>query len=317
MVDLPHGVVLADEGARQFVTQRGYWTPPYTSCMFASLAMLLEWSGYQLPLARRPESLPPDNFVRQLHLASGRSLKEGSTIADTRTALKKLLPGTPVQFGTMSNEEFIDALDKGAGIRVSARCSDMPHFLQRWSGGSDANHAYAVIGTRANDGVREIYWLDPMGRPGLDYAGDWIPFSDVRDVLHRSNGELIVTVIFKDAAADHFGAQPAEEPAEAGNAALAEPAGQAQPEGGTMQLVNWTVNRVGDVASGTPIYDLNRRLIKATQHDWVGKPILAESKNGNYYIFGHKLGGRKVVVAVEKTNVSNPRTVDPATLVSP
>lgn len=306
MAELPHGVVLADEGRRQFVTQRGYWAPPFTSCMFAALAMLLEWSGYRVPVARRLANTPPENFVKRLHLASGRPLTTGSTIADTRTSLKALLPGTPIQFGTLSDQEFINELENGAAIRVSANLLDMPADLTNWSGRGNSNHAYAVIGTRVENGVRQIYWLDPMGRPGAGYDGRWIAWDHVRRALKRDGAnDLYVTLTHKDAASNS-------------NTAAAviidvEPAPNAEER--TMQLVNWAVNRVGDVARGTRIYDLNRRLIKTTSADWDGKPILAESQKGNYWVFGHKLGGKRVIVAVEKANVTNVRAVDPTTLV--
>jgi hypothetical protein len=275
--------------------------------MFAALAMLLEWSGYRLPVARKVENTPPQNFVRRLHVASGRPLTTGSTIADTRTALKALLPGTPIQFGTLSNDEFVAELEKGAAIRVSANLLDMPVHLTNWSGRGNANHAYTVIGTRVQDGEREIYWLDPMGRPGAGYDGRWIPWQDVRGALKRDGaGELIVTLTYKDAAANTNTAAAAR---------FVDPEPDAVGEERTMQLVNWAVNRVGDVPSGTRIYDLNTRFIKTTSADWDGRPILAESQNGNYWVFGHKLGGKRVIVAVEKANVTNVRTVDPTTLV--
>jgi hypothetical protein len=178
----------------------------------------------------------------------------------------------------------------------------MPFDLTHWSGRGNGNHAYAVIGTRVQNDERQVYWLDPMGRPAAGYAGDWIDWKHVKGSLKRNGAnELYVTLTHKDAAsnANVTAADVIAKPADLG----------VNAEEGTMQLVNWSLNRVGDVKEGTRIFDLNRRFIKTTTADWNAKPILAESANGNFVVFGHKLGGRKVVVAVEKANVMNDRVV--------
>jgi hypothetical protein len=207
---LPDGVSIENEGTRQFVTQRGYYAKEkFASCMFAALCSVLAWMGYRLPLARKKENTPPENFVHALHLASGAPLNEGTNIRHTKRALKELLPDADLAYGHLSEEELIDALEKGAAIRVTARLQDLPGFLQKHAGRKGL-HAFSMIGTRicnggegrhaGHQGEREVFWLDPMGRPSTGYDGDFVPWSDVREHLRRRKGEIVITMGFKDAA---------------------------------------------------------------------------------------------------------------------
>lgn len=207
---LPAGVSIENEGTRLFVTQRGYYAKEkFASCMFAALCSVLAWMGYRLPLARKKANTPPENFVHALHLASGAPLNEGTNIRDTKRALRELLPGADLAYGHLSDEELIDALKKGAAIRVTARLQDLPGFLQKHAGGKGL-HAFCMIGTRIcnggqgrhadHQGEREVFWIDPMGRPSTGYVGEFVPWNDVRGDLRRRKGEIVITMGFKNAA---------------------------------------------------------------------------------------------------------------------
>jgi hypothetical protein len=209
-VSLPAGVSLARAGSRQFVTQRGYFTPPFCSCMFAALCSVLTWMGYELPLARKKANTPPENFVTALHKASTAPLNQATTIGQSRRALRALLPDVDVKSGRLTDEEFIEELKKDAAIRVTASMKNLPEHLQRWAGSRDVGHAFCVIGTRicngeagrhaGHAGVREVFWMDPMGRPSKGYDGEWVPWRDVRPHLRRKRGAIAVTLGYKDAA---------------------------------------------------------------------------------------------------------------------
>ena len=210
-MSLPPGVSIGQAGSRQFVTQRGYYTPPFTSCMFAALCTILTWMGYRLPLSRKKDNTPPENFVLALHRASDAPLNQATDIRQSRRALRALLPDAEVKSGLRSGEELLDELDKGAAIRVMATIRDLPTHLQRWSPGGGA-HAFCIIGKRTcngesggerhtgHSGVLEVFWMDPMGRPKLGYEGEWVPWQDVRPHLRRRDGEILVTLGYRDSA---------------------------------------------------------------------------------------------------------------------
>src|SRR4051795_3859614 len=83
---LPHGVTLLSQGVARYYTQR-VTAPPMVDCMFAALCTPLSYMGYGLP----------PSFVGDLRDASGvprrdqQGHSQGTSTADTRTALRKLL----------------------------------------------------------------------------------------------------------------------------------------------------------------------------------------------------------------------------------
>ncbi|HUG48571.1 MAG TPA: hypothetical protein VMP67_09180 [Candidatus Limnocylindria bacterium] len=208
-MSLPAGVSVG-EGERLFVTQRGYFTPPFRSCMFAALCSILSWMGYRLPLARKEDQTPPENFVLALHEASGAPLTRATSIRESRVALRALLPDAEVRSGRLTDEEFLEELRREAAIRVIATMRDLPGYLQNWAGGGNVGHAFCVTGLRLCDGgagrhedhrrVLEVFWMDPMGRPSAGYAGDWVPWQDVRPHLRRRDGQIVVTLGYRDSA---------------------------------------------------------------------------------------------------------------------
>lgn len=203
-MSLPEGVSTETEGRQLFVTQRGYFAEHFSSCMFAALCSILTWMGYRLPLARKKINTPPENFVHLLHVTSGAPLDRGTKIKHTRQAMRELLPDAEVLYGRLSDDEFLEELRNGAAIRVTATLSDLPARLQKVAGSSNRGHAFCVIGTRMchgdvgshsdHNGVREIFWMDPMGRPSTGYKGDWISWDSVRPHLRRRGGDIVVTL---------------------------------------------------------------------------------------------------------------------------
>jgi hypothetical protein len=167
--------------------------------MLAAIAMVLAWTGYDMPLPRKKEDTPPDNFVYSLWVATGQTNMHGTTTAGTKRALAKLLPDAPIFYGAGTPDEIIQLLEDGAAIRVTARCSQLPAYLRRWTGSYAGGHAFAVIGTRVNAGVREVFWMDPFGRSEL-YQGRWIPWSDVSGVLSSNADGIKVAFGYKSAA---------------------------------------------------------------------------------------------------------------------
>ena len=264
---LPDGVSIASTGQKLFVTQRGYFAPPFSSCMFAALCSILTWMGYRLPLARAKADTPPDNFVLTLHEASGAGLDESTSIRHTRRALNELLPGAGVMSGTLGNEDFIEELARGAAIRVMARLSDLPRHLQQHAGSSNKGHAFCIIGTRVCNGadggrhqghhdVREVFWMDPMGRPSQGYKGEWVVWGDVRSVLKRRSGEIIVTLGHRDAAImgppdQSGGMEPRSVPGRAGGGG----AGPAVIAAETAESLFGLLGFRGRVARRTPVID--------------------------------------------------------------
>jgi hypothetical protein len=248
-IALPPGVTIAAKGQQQFVTQRGYWTAEYgyTSCMFAAVCSILAEQGYVLPLHRTAaelESLGFDNFVFALHKASGSSLYSGTSIADTKKAMSVLLPETPMLYGSLSNDEFLAELEKGAAIRVTATCDDFCD-LGLPCGCVNVGHAYAIVETRMTGAIREVFIFDPMGRPA-SFAGKWAAWDKVRPHLRRNaDREIFVTLGYRDAVV----APP--EPVEP------------QP---TIQDAFVAAGFAGSVQDGTPVVDKagNRTKISAS-----------------------------------------------------
>lgn len=291
-MSLPRAVTLADQGRRLFVTQRGYFTlgadgeRHFVSCMFAALATLLEWAGYRLPLHRSIEKVPPHNFVLTLHRKSGAPLDElrypttGTTNEHTRTALRELLPGAPVTFATLTDDEFIAALADDVGLRFTANAKDLYGAgLRLPAGNADIGHAYAAIGTRMVDGVRGVFVLDPMGRPAQDYRGEWVRWNALRQHLRRSNGKIIVTMVRKSAAVVPPAPIPAPEP---------------EPEGekNVQTLTQVREDEYASVARGTPLLDPST-LVERTK----------AVETADFRIIGRTIDGKYAGVLVNTTRV--------------
>lgn len=216
-MSLPAGVKKAAAGALVPVTQRGWWAPPYTSCMLAGLAMLLEWAGYELPLRRAQNAYDGTdpkvaNFVWLAHKMTGRPFSSGTNLQDSQTALFFLgFPDNIIHFGTMTRREIREHLGPSLGAQIRFSCrplDDMYHDIGPLPAGdgTDGGHALNGVKTRWNKtkGYREVKVVDPMFRPWTDYderGGQWVPFDKFLEYADKDDdGEYIVTWSFKDAA---------------------------------------------------------------------------------------------------------------------
>src|SRR5688572_27945482 len=181
MMALPNGVTLGPGGRTLGVSQRGWWVPPLTSCMFAALDFALEHAGYITPLKRAADAYPvgSGNFVYRLHRASGAPLSRGTTTRESQRALRVLLPNAPVLFGSLTDHELLDALNKGAAIRIIVpNCTKLPRSLRGWVGlGYDKGHALNMIGPVGADST--IGWIDPLARPPGKIKPVTVPYGDV------------------------------------------------------------------------------------------------------------------------------------------
>ena len=149
-------------------------------CMFAALCTPLAFMGYA---CRRPSWA---RCARRLACrASIRSptSRQGTSTAATKTALRKLMPEAPVVFGGLADDVMLDRLGAGRiSVRVTVGSADLPRHLRRfigftWVGG----HAIALGGARRRgDGTWEVRWMDPAGRPGTGYDGEFVPYAEVK-----------------------------------------------------------------------------------------------------------------------------------------
>ena len=291
---LPNGVSILPEGRLQFVTQRGYFAPPYVSCMFAALSSVLFWMGYDQPIPRAEEATPPENFVWTMHKASGASLTSGSSIAHTKNALNKLLPDADVMFAVATPDEVIKLLENDAAVRVTAKCSKLPKHLKRWVGKYEGGHAFAIIGTRVHNGEREVFWLDPMGRPAI-YDGIWIKWSDVSSILSGTNG-IVITFGYKNAAIT--------------------PPDPVEPEEEEMPLTQVVELQRGSIPAGTPILHPVTHKVLFTSKGNESSKLMGVTSDGKFrgiMVVSKRIEGNGWKVAhVAADKVQNVRVEDPS-----
>lgn len=237
-MSLPAGFHLyPDHGRRTLITQRGYWTlmrmpdgdleRHYTSCMLASLAMLLEKAGIDVPTLRGEDDYAGTdprvvNAVLKLHRATGRPLYEGTTIQDSMVALHALFGNDlddVIHFGTMNEQEMRAVLYARGSIRISVRpLTDMPHIWRIPAGYNGSGHAlvtdrparrcYGQDGAdsrgfdhSAHADLRELHIVDPMFRPSDEaYTGQWLPMDKLLSYADRFDGEYVTTWTERSAA---------------------------------------------------------------------------------------------------------------------
>lgn len=171
--------------------------------MFASLATLLIYAGYRLPLARDESLTPPENFVLTLHKESGAPLDEGSTIAQSKKALLNTIPDAPVQFGRGNTDQLFEMMrGKRIAARVAVDCERLPDNLKRWVGkGYNGNHAVSIVRAQWSNGKKVVFWIDPMGRPWEGYVGEWVEWDTVAPAFLKGVGDIVnFTFVEKSAA---------------------------------------------------------------------------------------------------------------------
>lgn len=271
--------------------------------MLASVSMVLAWTGYDLPLPRNKADTPPDNFVYSLWVATGQTKQHGTTTAGTQKALKALLPEAPIFFGAGSPDEVIQLLENNAAIRVTVKCRKLNPHLKRWVGSYNGGHAIAIIGTRMNGTVREVFWMDPFGKPfkkdgSVRYAGEWIPWSDVSGVLDRNADGIIVAFGYKSAAVP----------------VVLPPVDNGGTGSTDMILTNVVELSRGTVAASTPV--LHPQTLAPLFNIGPGEcKLVGESADGKYFgvlVNSKKIAGKNPKVAlVEKVKVTDVKVWDP------
>jgi hypothetical protein len=271
---LPLGVTLLSEGVARYYTQR-VTAPPMVDCMFAALCTPLSYMGYGLP----------PTFVGALRDASGvprldhQNHPLGTSTADTRTALRKLLPDAPVVFGGLDDGSLLTRLGSGEiAVRVQVRAHDLPVHLRRFVGTHwVGQHAIAIGGaTQIAGGRWQVRWMDPAGRPWSGYDGETVEYADVRPALMRTpSGGVRVTIGAK-------------------NAALPTVAAAQQKEDGVKLLTHAQVNEFAQIHQGTPFL-----------HPETGEQVTQAGENADYRLAGRSPDGRFAGVWVNTTRVPN------------
>jgi hypothetical protein len=181
------------EPVRRFYSQRVDGRP-FVNCLPYSICPVLSWAGYAVPT----------DYGMTIRKASGVPVAEhrGTSYADMRRALAKLIPDHPLVFGAVTDGELINLMaraakpNKGAVASVVMRMERLPRNLRRHVGYSwEGLHGLTVHGRkRAPDGTWLIYLSDPMGRTYRGYEGEWVRFADIQPALKRNNAGLIHTV---------------------------------------------------------------------------------------------------------------------------
>jgi hypothetical protein len=183
-------------GRKQTVTERGWFAPPFTACRFAVLAQIAVRMGYDVPLARQPEGV--DNFVRDLQIAGDNTPQNGSTMRQGQKAVAALLPDAPYFFGTMTDAEVMDAVNRGATVGFAVDCGKLPRYLKQYVGYAyNGGHYVAVDGVDGN----MVDYSDPMYRPAREAKPRRVNWADISPaVLRNSAGALIVSLGYQDEA---------------------------------------------------------------------------------------------------------------------
>lgn len=184
------------QGRKQTVSERGWFAPPFTGCRFAVIAQIALRMGYELPLARQPEGV--ENAVRDLQLAGDNTPGNGSTMAQGQKAIRALLPGSDFLFGTLTDEEFHEAVAKGATVGFAVNFAKMPRYLKNFTGyGYNGGHYMAVDGSDGDS----VDLSDPMYRPAREAKPRRVPFADFKNAILRNGaGEMLVTMGYENVA---------------------------------------------------------------------------------------------------------------------
>lgn len=131
---------------------------------------------------------------------------QGTTTADTRKALKKLLPDAPILFGGLEDQQMLERIAAGEiVVRVMVDCTKLRENApqskaRRFVRNFDGLHAVAIGEARRTDGEWDVRGMDPAG-PRTGYSGRFVPYDEVKDSLKRTpTGKVRVTFGRKDSA---------------------------------------------------------------------------------------------------------------------
>ena len=180
--------------ARVFYSQRVDGRP-FVNCLPYSICPVLAYMGYAVP----------KDYGMQLRKASGVPVAEGrgTSYADMKRALGRILPEAAVTFGAVSDAELLNLVatarkpNRGAVVSVIARMERLPKNLRRHCGYSwEGLHGLTIHGRkRAPDDTWLVYLSDPMGRTYRGYQGEYVRYDEVRPALKR-NANGLVTVAY-------------------------------------------------------------------------------------------------------------------------
>jgi hypothetical protein len=181
------------EPKRRFYSQR-IDGKPYVNCLPYSICPVLAWMGYVVP----------DDYGMTIREASGVPVADhrGTSHADMKRALKRLLPTAPVVFAPKTDSELINLLtgpnkpNRRNVVSINCRMERLPRNLRRHVGYDWVGlHALTLHGRqKAPDGTWLVYLSDPMGRTYRGYAGEWVRFGDIQSAIKREANGLIPLV---------------------------------------------------------------------------------------------------------------------------
>jgi hypothetical protein len=228
----------------------------------------------------------PQTFVGALREASGvprvnaHGKPQGTTTAHSRRALRKLLPEAPVLFGGLDDEEMLQRLESGEfAVRVTVTAQKLPGHLRRFVGKSwEGGHAVALSAARRGpDMAWEVFWMDPAGRPGKGYKGEFVRYEDVKGALRRTaSGRVGVTAGPK-------------------NAALTNAAGTSQKEEGVVKLLTRAQpNEFAPIQRGTPFL-----------HPETGERVTQAGEDAEFRLAGRSTDGQFAGVWVNTSRIPN------------
>jgi hypothetical protein len=164
---------------------------PFVNCLPYSVCPVLRWMGYDVP----------KDYGMQLRQASGVPVApgRGTSAADIRRALERILPDAPVRFGAVSDAELLVLLPqkkkpaRANVVSVIARMERLPAHYRRLVGHTwEGLHGLTLAQRRrAPDGSWLVYLMDPMGRTWRGYEGEWIAQAELIPALHRNSSGLV------------------------------------------------------------------------------------------------------------------------------
>ena len=149
-----------------FVNER-FDGPPYWACTFTSLlnGANVGWLG-EKPATQRE--------VRALARASGDVDLRGGSRSSHMVRAIRVRYGKDVRIEHRTPEQAVDRLKSGWAMVAAVTYGGLPKHHRRWSPRFTGGHRVVVLGWQNN----HTRLLDPMANKGLDYAGEWIRWSD-------------------------------------------------------------------------------------------------------------------------------------------
>ena len=164
---------------------------PFVNCLPYSICPVLRWMGYDVP----------KDYGMELRKASGVPVAEGrgTSYADMKRALARILPDAPVTFGAVTDEGLAALLPQSKKparanvVSIICRMERLPAHYRRLVGHTwEGLHGLTLAQRRrAPDGTWMLYLMDPMGRTYRGYMGEWIRQGELTPALKRNEAGLV------------------------------------------------------------------------------------------------------------------------------